>query len=334
MEEITPPVTWLLAVKDGMPYLPETLASIEAQTYRNWQILAWDNGSTDDTLEELHRWIPSRLPGRIVSNRPLGLGASLAEIIKEADTELCARIDADDVNFPQRLEVQVAFLVAHPEVAVVGSQAQKIDANGLIQEAMFSSPRKHDDIVIYLLGGCSFCHPTVLLRRSAVLEAGNYRDVGPVNVEDYDLWTRLAVRFKLANLDATLLNYRVHARSVTSRDAWLLGEAGRSRFYENGPALFGLSAEQAKALQEQRHPCTIALLYRALRYVQRAQGGSIGSRLRSPWFLLAAHRLTPKRDILSRLLLSYLDADAPSVASEIKAILRDGISRLRKHANI
>ncbi len=55
------PVTWLVPVKDGMPYLPETLASIEAQTYRNWQILSWDNGSTDGTVAELHKWIPSRM---------------------------------------------------------------------------------------------------------------------------------------------------------------------------------------------------------------------------------------------------------------------------------
>jgi glycosyltransferase involved in cell wall biosynthesis len=66
---LAPNVTWLLPVKNAMPYLPEALASIEAQTYRNWTVIAWDNGSTDGSLEVLHEWIPSRLPGVVVRLR-------------------------------------------------------------------------------------------------------------------------------------------------------------------------------------------------------------------------------------------------------------------------
>src|SRR5438270_212199 len=102
-------VTWLMPVKNGMPHLPATLQSIEAQTYQNWEVLVWDNGSTDGTLEELQRWIPSRLPGRIVSAEPLSLGTSLARLVEAAETELCARIDADDVNYRERLEKQEEF---------------------------------------------------------------------------------------------------------------------------------------------------------------------------------------------------------------------------------
>src|SRR3954470_6092499 len=116
MAEETPKVTWLLPVKNGMPYLPETLASIEAQTYRNWEIIAWDNDSTDGTLELLQAWIPERLPGKIVTGNPLPLGRTLSELVQLAETEYCARIDADDVNYPNRLAVQVAFLNAHPEI--------------------------------------------------------------------------------------------------------------------------------------------------------------------------------------------------------------------------
>src|SRR5437763_1462931 len=93
-----PPVTWLMPVKNGMPYLPHTLRSIEAQTYKNWRVLASDNGSTDGTLEELQRWIPSRLPGRIIADEPLSLGKSLARLVGKAETELCARSDVDDAN--------------------------------------------------------------------------------------------------------------------------------------------------------------------------------------------------------------------------------------------
>ena len=113
-----------------MPYLRDTLESIERQTYPNWEVMAWDNGSADGSVGELRAWIPTRLPGRVVTDRPLGLGDCLAEMVAQSKTELCARIDADDVNMPDRLERQVAFLVAHPEIAAVGSQIDRLDDQG------------------------------------------------------------------------------------------------------------------------------------------------------------------------------------------------------------
>src|SRR5215207_6266637 len=112
-----PSVSWLLPVKNGMPYLPETLASIAAQTCGDYQVLAWDNGSTDGSIEELRSWIPSRLPGCVIVDRPAGLGACLAMMVEASETEFCARIDADDVNVPSRLEIQLKFLRNNPEVS-------------------------------------------------------------------------------------------------------------------------------------------------------------------------------------------------------------------------
>src|SRR5688572_14373433 len=107
---MTERVTWLLPVRNGMPFLRETLESIRRQVYDNWEVLAWDNNSTDETLAELHKWIPSVLPGTVVADEPLSLGLSLARMVTAARTELCARIDADDINDPARLAQQVAYL--------------------------------------------------------------------------------------------------------------------------------------------------------------------------------------------------------------------------------
>jgi glycosyltransferase involved in cell wall biosynthesis len=153
-------VTWLLPIKNGMPYLTETLASIEAQTYTNWEVLAWDNGSTDGTIEELNRWIPNRLAGRLITGKPLTLGGSLAQMVEVCETELCARIDADDVNLPSRLERQLEFLSNHPEISVLGSWMYFIDEHGLQKEDLYTIPLNHDDIVHEMLtrnasgGGC------------------------------------------------------------------------------------------------------------------------------------------------------------------------------------
>ena len=109
-------VTWLLPVLNAMPHLRDTLASMADQSWHLHHVIAWDNGSSDGSVEELRRWIPHRLPGRIVTDRPAGLGASLAAMVELADTELCARIDSDDVNEPDRLRAQVELMTGRPEV--------------------------------------------------------------------------------------------------------------------------------------------------------------------------------------------------------------------------
>lgn len=207
-------VTWLLPVKNGLPYLPHTLASIAAQTFDRHSVIAWDNGSTDDTLRVLREWIPSRIPGRIIADQPMGLGASLAAMVKLADTVFCARIDADDVNFPQRLEQQVRFLTANPQIAVVGAQAQWIDEQGRLIPGAPTLPVGDAELRWRLRFCNAMHHPTVLFRRDAILEAGNYRDIMPI--EDYDLWLRVANRHEIDNLPQPLLRYRVHTNSVSA----------------------------------------------------------------------------------------------------------------------
>ena len=91
-------VTWLLPVLNAMPHLREALRSIEDQTDTDAEILAWDNGSSDGSVEELQAWIPSRIPGRVVTGRPPSVGGSLRDMMLAVDTPLCARMDGDDVT--------------------------------------------------------------------------------------------------------------------------------------------------------------------------------------------------------------------------------------------
>ena len=255
-------VTWLMAVKNGMPYLPETLASIEAQTYRDWEILVWDNGSADGTLDEVRKWIPSRLPGRIIDNNPLSLGNSLARLVEAAQTELCARIDADDVNYPDRLERQVAFLRARPEVVVVGTDIEFIDENGCFIPNAWRYEHLDADIRWHLRWANTIGHPTVLFRRSAVLSAGNYRDCMPY--EDYDLWLRMAMVGEIANIAAVLVKYRVRDSSVGAMSAQKDPKGAIGRNYDalfdqvaarNAGILFrGISATDALELRDKVNP--------------------------------------------------------------------------------
>lgn len=232
-----PRVTWLLPVRNGMPFLPATLASIEAQTYKGAQIIAWDNGSTDGTAAELRKWIPSRIPGRVISGQPQGLGASLASMTSMARTEYCARIDADDINLPHRLQTQLDFMDAHSDVAVVGSAVKLIGE----QDEMLgdgAAPVCHDADIRWRLRFCNaISHPTVMFRRSAILAAGNYADIMPI--EDFDLWCRVAMRFEIANLPDQLVRYRVSNSSVSGKHRHKIDTIRRQTIEHYGPVLFG-----------------------------------------------------------------------------------------------
>ena len=213
MSNSQPPVTWLLPVKNGMRYLRTTLESIANQSYQNHKILVRDDGSTDGTGDELRRWIPSRIPGQIFSGSSLGVGRSLAFLVEHADSELCARIDADDVNLPNRLERQVQFLSEHSNVGVVGSYVQTIDESGAKQE-IWAYENYDADIRWMTRYATRFCHPSVMFRRSLVLAAGNYRDFV---YEDGDLWLRMALLTDMHNMPEVLVYYRRSGSSLTGQ---------------------------------------------------------------------------------------------------------------------
>lgn len=249
----SPPVTWLLPVRDAMPFLPETLRSLAEQAYpRDRQrVLAWDNGSTDGSADVLREWIGEGKPmaGEVVVDRPMGLGASLAAMVQRADTELLARIDGDDRVLPHRLLKQVEFLRRHPRVAAVSGAAELIDAAGNALGFQGVEHTADVDVRWQLRFNNPLIHPGVTMRRSAVLEAGNYQDLKPG--QDYDLWIRVAQRHELANLPEPMIAYRVHDRTVTRRGGASVREANRAIQLRNLDALWpGLSQAQWQRLAE------------------------------------------------------------------------------------
>jgi glycosyltransferase involved in cell wall biosynthesis len=252
---MTRKVTWLLPILNAMPYLRGALQSIADQTYTDAEVLAWDNGSNDGSVEELEAWIPSRIPGRVVTGRPPSVGGSLRDMMLAVDTPLCARMDGDDVSLPRRLELQVEFLEAHPEIAVVGTQPVPIDAEGrTTTETMVPFPESHEKITLSLLCRNPLCHPSLLLRRRAVLDSGNYRDIP--NVEDYDLWFRMASNgHRFHNLPQALLKHRIYDASVSERSR--LSGRQRARIdacvVENAPLLYGCSRETVRKFRERAH---------------------------------------------------------------------------------
>jgi glycosyltransferase involved in cell wall biosynthesis len=202
-----------------MPFLPFALESVANQTYTNQKILAWDDCSSDGSLEELRRWIPRRICGRIFDGKSLRLGPCLAFLVETADTELCARIDGDDVAYQHRLERQVAYMMEHPEVGVLGSYAQLIDGEGR-ELPIWKFPTEDADARWLMRFNTQVLHPCLTFRRSAILAAGNYPDF---RYEDCVLWTRMSVmKYEIHNLPEPLIRYRrTETSSTGSIEDWV-----------------------------------------------------------------------------------------------------------------
>lgn len=321
-------VSWLIPVKNGMPFLPETLASLEAQTYKDFQVLVWDNGSTDGTVEELRKWIPHRLCGQMVTDKPRTVGGSRAGLVEMAETEICAFIDADDICQPDRLERQLNFLETHPNIALVGSQLRVIDETSRPTGTIFQYPLAHDDIVHALLTGNPIGNPSVVFRRSAVLAVGNFDPEAPY-FEDYELWFRLGQRYEIANLPDALVNYRFHWASATRTvEKEQKSTAAYLRpFIKHAPVLFGITPAEAERLRNKRDLFVIARAVKIARHLARTQGGSTWSRLRSPSLLDNLRPLTRSRDVVTRLCFALVDPRAGAVSRELRVYMGWGLRK-------
>ncbi|MEO0587025.1 MAG: glycosyltransferase [Planctomycetota bacterium] len=232
----TPPVTWLIPVLNGMPYVRETLESIASQTYPNARLLVWDNGSTDGTVDELRKWVPSRIPGQVVVDRPMSYPNALRALVECADTELLARIDADDIAEPTRLERQVETMLADPDLAVLGTFGQRIDPDGNPLPGGKQHATTDAEVRWRLRFAASLAHPCAMMRRSAILSVGSYRDLRPY--EDCELWARLAPRFRLYNLPDKLMRCRAHPNSVVATDKPDTSKVMRQIAFEHAATLY------------------------------------------------------------------------------------------------
>lgn len=211
----TPALSVLIPVKNGGRFLDQALESLAVQTFRDFEIILIDNGSSDETPETVARWAMKDTRIRAFSRPAMRLGACLQEAVSLARAPLIARLDADDLAAPNRFARQVEIMRAHPELIVVGSSADLIDAKGR-GVGSIRHPTDDADIRSAMLLACPFVHSSVVMRTDVCRAAGGYRS-GLNICEDYDLWSRMAELGTVANLTECLTSYRVHAGSLTSR---------------------------------------------------------------------------------------------------------------------
>lgn len=209
---ITPKVTVFMPVYNASRYLEKAIKSILAQTYRDFEFLIIDDGSTDNSVEIIASFNDKRI--RLVRNeKNIGLLEVLNEGMRLSRGEYIARMDSDDISLPTRLKKQVSFLDAHKDCAVVGSWAALIDENDKPTSVAWKDRVPSEHIPIMLFFHNCFVHPSVIIRRALLPTDPFHKGFTPS--EDYELWLRLAKKGTLANIYEVLVQYRVHASNIS-----------------------------------------------------------------------------------------------------------------------
>ncbi len=212
-----PELSVVMSVYNGARYLRECLDGVLEQSFRDFEFVIVDDGSDDETPGILAACARSDPRVRILRQENAGVAAALARGCGEARGGLIARIDADDIPLPGRFERQVAFLESNPDVGVLGTGLEVIDAEGRLGSRV-QLAIGHPEACWQLLFRPPVGHPTVMLRRSLLEQVGGY-DPAFDRAEDYELWTRMVATTRFANLPDALVRYRIHDGRITHREA-------------------------------------------------------------------------------------------------------------------
>lgn len=209
----SPVLSVLLPAYNAADTIRAAAESVLNGTTAALELIIVDDGSTDGTGAAVVDLASDRRV-RVISRPNKGLSASLNEAIAYASAPFIARMDADDVSMPDRFEAQLRYLADNPDVVMVGGQIRRIIRGEI--ESTSQLPLEHDEIVAALVRGQhAICHPTVMIRRSALDLVGGYWEHGLA--EDWDMYLRLAEVGRIANIDQHVLDYTFSDTSINAK---------------------------------------------------------------------------------------------------------------------
>lgn len=203
---IIPRVSIVLPVYNGEHWIKWGIRCVLEQSFTDFELIVVDDGSIDRSWDVMCGLSDARI--RAIRRPNCGLPATLNYLIQMAKGEFIARQDQDDISFPSRLKGQVEFLEANPDVGMVGTWAE-IWVGDERSDRILQHPTDDASIKFNLLFDNPFVHSSVMIRRSVFDEIGGYcEDKSRQPPEDYELWSRVARKFKMANLPEVLMAYR------------------------------------------------------------------------------------------------------------------------------
>jgi len=207
-----PLVTVMIPVHNGEKYIKFAIESILSQTYKDFELLIINDASNDQTVKIINSFKDARI--RLIHNsKQLGLSAVRQKGVLEARGSLIAFLDCDDIAYPERLKIQLNFLRRNPNIVMVGTWVRVIDSKGNDTGRIWRHATSPDVIPSILLFRNCFTQSSVMIRKSILAneEFREHYNVAP----DYDLWVRLSMKYKLANIPQVLTAYRLHQYNMS-----------------------------------------------------------------------------------------------------------------------
>ncbi|MBN2857345.1 MAG: glycosyltransferase family 2 protein [Candidatus Delongbacteria bacterium] len=219
----TPEISVIMSVYNAEPFLAEAIESILGQSFSDFEFIITNDASTDGSLEILSNY--SKKDDRIILLRNLenrGLAANLNRMIEIAEGKYIARMDADDISLPERLQKQYDFMENNPGIGVSGAQ---IIPFGSKKFKMDPAPVTHEEIKASLFFTNPMMHPTVMFRKSVLEETSARYDENLRTSQDLDLWFSLIRKTKFANCSEPMLRYRIEGSGAS----FIANYAGNSK---------------------------------------------------------------------------------------------------------
>lgn len=200
-----PLVSVILPVYNGKEYLKEAIQSILSQTYDNFELIIINDGSTDESASIIQSLDDDRI--RYYEQTNQGLAATLNRGVTLAKGEYIARQDQDDVSFPERFERQIAYLEKNPDCGMVGTWAVIWEGREQTKR-LHKHPTESAALRFELLFNNPFVHSSIIIRKIVFDRVGFYSTAKERQPEDYELWSRVAREFEVANIPEALHVYR------------------------------------------------------------------------------------------------------------------------------
>jgi glycosyltransferase involved in cell wall biosynthesis len=206
-----PLISVLMPAYNAELYIKEAVDSILNQTLSDFEFIIYNDGSIDHTDEIIQSYNDKRI---LYINNKINSGYLdlLNEGLSIAKGKYIARMDADDISLPNRLQVQFNYLEEHPDVGICGSWFEYMG----VQSGIEKRPVTFEEIQYHLFYGCPLTHPTVMMRNEFLKKYDLKYDQKYYYAEDHDLFFRGSFHFKLVNLPLVLLKYRIHATQIGS----------------------------------------------------------------------------------------------------------------------
>ncbi len=237
-----PSVSVIMAVYNTERYLEPAVASLQRQTFGDFELVIVDDGSTDDSPNIIKKLAAQDRRIKWFRQDNAGIGAATSHAISESCGDYIAIMDSDDIALPDRLALQKAFLDRHPDIDAVGSQWRMLNAAG-DDVGIDTHPLDSDTIASMMFAYFALHHPTTMMLRSAIDKVGGYLTDRSCVVPDYDVFMRIRLAgCRFANLPQVLFVWRLNPNSTTRTKSYAqkqsvleVGDQGFARLLDENP---------------------------------------------------------------------------------------------------